>query len=336
MDLLSHAVLGAAIGEAMAGRRAGRRAMAVGAAAALLPDLDVLGHFFHSDAEQLVFHRGITHSLLITALAPPLIAWLLTRFRGFQTMPWLSWAALLWVGMASHLALDVCTCYGTGLLEPFSHARFSLDSIFVADPLYTLPLLIGWIAVMLSKQHPVRRMRWNWAGIILSSLYLLWAQWNHAHVHQKMEASLTIQHPGHGELTVTPTPLNNVLWMGFAPDAEGYWMGFCSLLDSDDPIDFQWIPQQDSLLDRIPPHPEVGLLREFTMGHYVLTAEGDDVYLNDLRFGYADRWDAPGTVFALRYNLSPGADNSHPLDRMRFRESSWTILGRIWQRTCGK
>ena len=74
-------MLGAAIGEATVGRRIGRRGMAVGAVTALLPDLDVLGHFFLPHAQQLAFHRGITHSLLIAAILPLILAWLIRRSR---------------------------------------------------------------------------------------------------------------------------------------------------------------------------------------------------------------------------------------------------------------
>jgi hypothetical protein len=63
---------------------------------------------------------------------------------------------------------------------------------------------------------------------------------------------------------------------------------------------------------------------------------GDDVYFNDLRFGFLSRWDGIDTAFALRYNLAPGADNSRPLHRTRYAESSGVVLGRLVNRILGK
>ena len=81
MDSLTQAVLGAAVGEAVAGRRVGRRALAVGALAGTLPDLDVLASAVLSEPAMLHFHRGPTHSLLFAFAAAPALGWLTARLR---------------------------------------------------------------------------------------------------------------------------------------------------------------------------------------------------------------------------------------------------------------
>jgi len=65
MDSLSQIVLGAAVGEVVLGRRIGNRAMVWGAVAGTIPDMDVLGKYFLSELDNLAFHRGISHSLLV-------------------------------------------------------------------------------------------------------------------------------------------------------------------------------------------------------------------------------------------------------------------------------
>ena len=75
MDSLTQIVLGASMGEAVAGRKIGNRAMLWGAIAGTIPDLDVFGGLFGMSAEDnLAFHRGISHSIFFSILAPLLLA----------------------------------------------------------------------------------------------------------------------------------------------------------------------------------------------------------------------------------------------------------------------
>ena len=75
MDSLTQIVLGAACGEAVAGRKLGNRAMLWGAIGGTIPDLDVFAHFFTDHINAVSFHRGFMHSFLFAAIAP----WLLAR-----------------------------------------------------------------------------------------------------------------------------------------------------------------------------------------------------------------------------------------------------------------
>src|SRR5690606_27140821 len=79
MDSLTQIVLGAAVGEIALGRKIGNRAMIWGAIGGTLPDLDVLANPFLDDMEALAFHRGITHSLLFSLVAPLGFGWLVHR-----------------------------------------------------------------------------------------------------------------------------------------------------------------------------------------------------------------------------------------------------------------
>lgn len=74
MDSLTQYVLGAAMGEAVAGRRLGNKAMLWGALAGTIPDLDVISNLWMADIEALAFHRGITHSILFSVTMPLLLA----------------------------------------------------------------------------------------------------------------------------------------------------------------------------------------------------------------------------------------------------------------------
>jgi inner membrane protein len=149
MDPLTHALAGATLGWAVAGRDLGRRAVAIGAAAALLPDLDVL---IRSSADPLLaieHHRGFTHSLLFVPIGGAITAlpFLRSRFRS----AWLA-AMAAWL---SHALLDAATTYGTRLFWPFSRYRVGLDIISIIDPLFTLIVLTGAIAALASRRRLV-------------------------------------------------------------------------------------------------------------------------------------------------------------------------------------
>jgi len=54
MDSLTHTVLGACLGEVIAGKQLGKKAMLIGALANNLPDIDVLTSFWTGPAEELL------------------------------------------------------------------------------------------------------------------------------------------------------------------------------------------------------------------------------------------------------------------------------------------
>lgn len=78
MDSLTQIVLGAAVGEAVLGKKIGNRAMVWGAIGGTIPDLDVLANLFMGELDALSAHRGITHSIFFSILAPFAFAWLVS------------------------------------------------------------------------------------------------------------------------------------------------------------------------------------------------------------------------------------------------------------------
>lgn len=149
MDPLTHALTGAAIAWAATGRTHGRRALAIGAAAALLPDLDVLIRSSTDPLLAIEHHRGFTHSLLFAPLGGLITA---LPFRRTSYRHAAVAATLAWL---SHALLDAATTYGTRVFWPFSRYRVGLDIISIIDPLFTLIVLIAAIAAWASRRRVV-------------------------------------------------------------------------------------------------------------------------------------------------------------------------------------
>lgn len=145
VDVVTHALLGATLARATGSERArlsGRERLLLGGAAAGFPDID----FIAFPVSPLLFladwHQGPTHSLLLMPLWALLIggAFVLVARRSGVLAEAVRVSAL---GLASHIAADLITAYGTAVLYPLSEARFSLGTTFVIDPLLTLIVALG-------------------------------------------------------------------------------------------------------------------------------------------------------------------------------------------------
>jgi len=173
MDSVTQAVLGAAIGEVVLGKKIGKKGAILGAVVATVPDLDVIFYLFYDKMEMLSIHRGYSHSLLINFVLAILVAFVLTKFRLFNGIRFIRLLLFTSLCLTTHILLDSFTAYGTQLFLPFSNMRFGFDSMNVVDPLYTIPLIIGLVLSVWSQ-----RAIYNKAGLIVSSLYLIFTLLN--------------------------------------------------------------------------------------------------------------------------------------------------------------
>jgi len=163
LDPLTHALAGATIAWVTTGSRLGRRALVIGAAAALLPDADVL---IRSAADPLLaieHHRGFTHSFLFAPVGGVISALpFMARLENAQRR----WAALAGIlAYASHALLDGATTYGTQWFWPFSRTRVGLDIISIIDPAFTFLLILGVVAAWFARRS---------VAILVLALCLAW------------------------------------------------------------------------------------------------------------------------------------------------------------------
>jgi len=279
MDSLSQLALGAAVGVAVMGRRtAVWKAVLWGAVAGTLPDLDAF--IDHGDAvRNMTFHRAESHALFWQTLASPVIAWIASRVHG-QREQFRRWWLAIWLALVTHPLLDTMTVYGTQLLLPFTDRPFGVGSIFIIDPLYTLPLIVGVVAA-LSR----RDLRWNQAGLVLSTAYLAWSFVAQQQVQAIAATSLAEQRIDARQVLVTPTPFNTVLWRVVAMTPEGYHEGFYSLLDASPQIRFDPFDRGRDLHAALANHPPVQRIAWFSHGFHKLSRQGERIFISDLRMG---------------------------------------------------
>jgi inner membrane protein len=286
MDSISQAALGAAVGVAVMGRsRPVWQAALTGAVVGTLPDLDV--YLDKGDPiRNMVLHRAETHAFFWQALVSPLIALVLAAAtRSLHLLR--RWWLMVLLGLVTHAGLDAVTVYGTRIGLPFTDHPFGLGSLFIIDPLYTLPLLLG-LLLALAWRGPARR-RWNTAGLALATLYAGWSVAAQAHVTaQAMAAPEAAGLPAERVL-VTPAPFNTLLWRIVLVRDETYHEGFYSLLDplvdASRPIRFATHPRGAELDARTADFADADLIRDFSKGFYALSDDGRRVFITDLRMG---------------------------------------------------
>lgn len=167
------------------------------------------------------------------------------------------------------------------LLLPFTNHPFGVGSMFIIDPLYTLPLLVGLVVGV--ARHQGRGLPWVHAGLVLSTSYLAWsvaAQWQ---VRSLAQASLSRQVPPPA-LLVTPAPFNTLLWRIVAMHPDGsYDEGFRSLLDGDRPI--RWERYGAPAPEAVRTLPTVQRLASFSHGFYKVHTRDGAAWVTDLRMG---------------------------------------------------
>ena len=318
MDTLTHIALGACVGDALLGKKIGKRAMLVGAMANSIPDIDFISSFWLPIDENLLAHRGFTHSILFCIITAFFMALLFKRWFHPKTILLKKWILFFSIELFLHLFIDAFNAYGVGWFEPFSHYRISFNTIFVVDPFFSAWLGIATIALIILKKKNKKRKLWRAFGLGLSSVYLLYCVVNKFKIDAEVKDTLAQQKIAYKDFFTTPTPLNNWLWYIVVKNDTGFYIGYQSLFDSQKKIDFHFFPSNDSLLETIHDHKEVQNLIRFSKKWYTVNRYRDTIMFNDLVFGQVAGWENPTAPFVFRYILNHPENNNLIIQRGRF------------------
>ena len=171
MDNLCHTLVGAALGEAGLKRRT-RFGNATLMIASNLPDVDVL--VFASNTPPVAFRRGWTHGVLADAVLPILLTAAVLAYGrrrpGTGDGPPIRPRQLLllsYIGVVTHVLMDLLNNYGVRLLMPFDRRWFYGDVLFINDPWLWIVLGVGiWLARKRHSPAPAR------GALLLASTYV--------------------------------------------------------------------------------------------------------------------------------------------------------------------
>ncbi|WP_339686266.1 metal-dependent hydrolase [uncultured Nonlabens sp.] len=331
MDSLTQIILGAAVGEAILGKKVGNKAMLYGAIAGTIPDLDVAASYFTDTVTALSIHRGFTHSIVFSVLFAPILGWLVSRYETYKDFKGWSW--LFFWAFVTHPILDAHTTWGTQLFWPFD-LRLAFKTIFVIDPLYTLPFLVFLILTLRQKRSSKKRSFYNRIGLLVSSLYLLTTFFLKASAFSQFEAALKNQHIDYLKIDTRPAPLNTVLWSANVETEQAFLLGNYSFFDTQ-PITFESYPKNHELLGGLIENESVQRMIAITENWYTITKKNDQLYFNDLRFGTLSM--APKSqnfVFQYKIELDP-TGNINFTEVEKDTSDGKKLLTELWNRIKG-
>ncbi|MDX1637838.1 MAG: metal-dependent hydrolase [Balneolaceae bacterium] len=206
MDPVTHGLIGASAAQSAADPMKLRLAAIAGAAAAMLPDLDVLIGTPDDPLLTLEYHRQFTHSVFLAPAGALLVTaalwWIVKKQLNLKETYLFSLLGMTTAGIA-----DIFTSYGVQYFWPVSNTRFSWNLVSVFDPLFTLGILIPFGLALYT-----RKRTWGWMALGWVGIYLLFA------LTQQQKAEIAAREMAANRnhfmetLIVKPTLGNQLVW----------------------------------------------------------------------------------------------------------------------------
>lgn len=331
MDSLTQIVLGAAVGEAVLGKKVGNKAILYGAIAGTIPDLDVFASHFTDTVSALEIHRGFTHSIIFSVLFAPLFGWLVSRYEKYKDFKGWSW--LFFWALITHPILDAHTTWGTQLFWPLD-LRLAFKTIFVIDPLYTLPFLVFLILTMFQKRNSEKRRLYNGIGLTISTAYLALTFILKDKALNQFEDQLLTEDINYLQLDIRPSPLNTILWNANVDTKDNYLLGTYSFFDTKD-ISFEKYPKNHYLLGNLIENEKVKRMIAISEGWYTINKIDDTLYYNDLRFGLLSL-EPNSQDFVFKYEIKvDSSGNVTFIEQEKTNRDGKQLMKDLWQRLKG-
>jgi inner membrane protein len=340
VDSLTQAVLGSAMGALVLGHKLGRRALGWGVAFGTLPDLDALLMPFFDTRWDLRLHRGPTHSLLLIVLLSFLLAKPLAKAWKREKVSPQQAGIFVFLALGTHVLIDVFTVYGTQIAWPFSSYPYSLDNLFIVDPVFTLPLLVAaiWGCFLdFPKWKKGRGLKVTAVAVAISSLYAGLSLGARAAMKANFEADLARRGLKWERTMTAPAPMGILLWRCVVEREGDFWVGYRSLFDGERAVTWTIYQKEAGTLEKWTRRPEVAEVRRFSKDWCLARQTADGVWLMDLRFGEWRNWDAKGValrpIFAWELREETRDDPMKPTESKR--KDPGKATKRMWQRAVG-
>ena len=158
------------------------------------------------------------------------------------------------------------------------------STLFIIDPVYTLPLLVGVIVAAMTPVSKRAAIALS-AGLIISCSYLAWSWVGKTVAEREALDELSKMGLAGAPLFSTPTPFNTLLWRVVVLAEDGYLEGYDSLLVNEDPIRFEFYPSNNEAMRAASDVWAVSRLRWFAQDFVKAEVDDDRLVLTDLRMG---------------------------------------------------
>jgi inner membrane protein len=330
MDSFTQIALGIAIAEVCTGKKLKNKTVLYGAILGTIPDLDVVVGLFLNPVDAILIHRGISHSLFLFLFLSPFLGWIISKIER-DKINFIQATVMAFWCLFTHVLLDMFTSWGTQILWPLDY-RFALKTIFVIDPLYTIPLVIALIMTWKTK-NGVLRKKYIIRGLSISSAYLLLSCFIKVYALNQFEKALTKQGIQYTEIIVKPTAFNLILWNANVATSENYLLSDYSFFDTQ-PILFIAYSKNKILELQLNGNSDFEKLKRASEGWYIISQKNKSLYFNDLRFGLLN--DNPkNPQFAFSYQFIANDDELKAIEVPKSKKDGKRLLQKIVKRIKG-
>lgn len=338
MDSITQGALGGLCGELTLRKQIGWKGFAWGVLFGTLPDLDVLAFPFLTPIEQLSFHRGLSHSILVMVIAAFFFGWLLSKIHHKKGVTFQRATIFVFITWGSHVVIDCFTTYGTQIYEPFSSYRFAWDNMSIIDLSFTLPMLLALLVALFFKRESAVRSWLGRGALTWLCLYTTASFMMKSKAEEYFQSQLNKKGVVATRMMTSPTISNIFLWRMLAEADGEYYVAYWSLFDS---------PERSLRLDRLDKghekllpyekYSEVAQLKWFTKNWHMVVDDPDNeggVLVVDLRFAELCMPDQKGPAFM--WSLSEDGEHLNS-DRISVRRkvSLKKGVGYLWARIKG-
>lgn len=335
MDSITHLFYGGAIAAAIAPARHRRAALLAGAALNTLPDLDILPlALFDNPLVVLTWHRSATHSWLVL----PFVAWTLWAFyrrRGGRVAESpVRWWWAIFACLMAHPLLDSFTVYGTQLLWPLPMRPVMWSSLFIIDPLFTLPWFVACVVAWFAGGTK-RGGRALALGIALGVGYVGWSLVAKALVARAAVPALATRGLADAPWFSVPAPLTTMRWRVVAMAPGGYVEGERRIGDAA-PMAFRFHASQTAALQAAADLPAVRRLTWFNHGFEKAEVRAGTLVLSDLRMGREPDYSFAYAVARRDEGVWRAIEPPYDVTRMQTRKALATLWRHLRQRAAGE
>jgi len=310
MDSITQATLGALCGEMVLGRQLGYKGALWGLFFGTLPDLDVLAYGMLTATEQLEWHRGISHSVLIMFLGAFLFGAILKKIHHTRDISYWRYFLFVFLAWSTHVLIDCFNTYGTMIMEPFSHHRYAINNISIIDIFFLGPLLLGlFLACIIFRKKTQLRSHIGWITTIWLCFYFALSLFIKQRATREFQEIMAEKGIETEDLIASPTFSNIFLWRMHARDADNYYVAYWSIFDRDDrePI-VQTFSTGHHLEKDFADSEDLKVLRWFCMGWhktFQLESEPNSIYIAAIHMS------------EVRIALNPVGNDSKPLANLK-------------------
>jgi inner membrane protein len=281
MDSITQIALGATVSAAVGLKPFGRNVLLAGAFFGTLPDLDVFIDYGNA-IDNYTSHRGFSHSLFVLTLLSLALYTIAINLKPHFKAHKLALFLTIFLPLITHPLLDTFTTYGTQLLWPLTSPPIAWHSVFIIDPLYTLPLLMSMLYLWFSHNQ-ARSLTLNKIALLVSCCYLGWGKIAQANITTRAQQDdLVINNM----LLVMPTPFNSVYWRVLSYQGDNYYEAFTYVGDQT-PLQWAHYNSNRDLIAHSQPE-YLPRLEWFSHGWLRFDNVQGQLQITDLRLGVAN------------------------------------------------